>query len=196
MGLAETPVKYLTKVVLFNGMKMTLFSLDGNTWSTRKVELSEIKARQELQRAELAGKKEDGEDDAIASGGSKLAEEEHDGPPVHDEDDAPVRKSKLDDEDQDEDDDAEASSALSDSDDDDSVDEATLERARQTLRAKGRGTGNLPTKPAAAQFAKAKPSGKVAPKKVAVAKPKPKAKKIAIAAKKKVKPAGKKKKAA
>ena len=59
MGQTATQTKYLTKVVLFNGQKMTLFSLDGNTWSTRKVELAEIKQRHELQRAELAGKKEE-----------------------------------------------------------------------------------------------------------------------------------------
>lgn len=61
MGLAETKTKYLTKVVMFSGHKMTLFSLDGNTWSTRKQELADVIARQEQKRAELAGKKEEPE---------------------------------------------------------------------------------------------------------------------------------------
>lgn len=59
MGQEETKAQFLTKTVQFNGQKMTLFSLDGNTWSTRKLELAEIKQRHELQRAELAGKPEE-----------------------------------------------------------------------------------------------------------------------------------------
>ncbi|RIL00008.1 MAG: hypothetical protein DCC75_14115 [Proteobacteria bacterium] len=46
--------KYLTKTVKFNGKEMTLYSLDGATWSTRRNELITIKERQEAQRISLS----------------------------------------------------------------------------------------------------------------------------------------------
>ncbi|MBX7143670.1 MAG: hypothetical protein K1X79_04395 [Oligoflexia bacterium] len=44
-------IKYLSKTVKFAGKSMTLYSLDGMTWSSRKDELHQILARQEQERA-------------------------------------------------------------------------------------------------------------------------------------------------
>lgn len=55
-------IKYLTKSVTFSGKEITLFSLDGLTWSTRRSELLTIKERQERDRVSFAAlKEEDGE---------------------------------------------------------------------------------------------------------------------------------------
>ncbi len=43
-------VKYLSKGVKFAGKQVTLYSLDGATWSTRKEELHQILERQEAER--------------------------------------------------------------------------------------------------------------------------------------------------
>lgn len=43
-------VKYLTKVVKFGKESLTLYSLDGNTWSSRRQELTEIMNRHEQER--------------------------------------------------------------------------------------------------------------------------------------------------
>lgn len=45
--------KYLTKTVSFGSSQVTLFSLDGNTWSTHSEELSEILERHEHERQVL-----------------------------------------------------------------------------------------------------------------------------------------------
>lgn len=44
-------VKYLSKTVKFAGKNMTLYSLDGMTWSSRKDELHQILERQDQERA-------------------------------------------------------------------------------------------------------------------------------------------------
>lgn len=43
--------KYFSKEVKYSGKKVTLFSLDGQVWSTRKEELAEIMERHENERA-------------------------------------------------------------------------------------------------------------------------------------------------
>ena len=45
--------KYMQKTVAFNGKQMTLFSLDGITWSSRKDELAQILERHEQERANI-----------------------------------------------------------------------------------------------------------------------------------------------
>lgn len=45
--------KYISKVVKFGGKELTLFSIDGTTWSTKRTELEAIRERQEAQRANL-----------------------------------------------------------------------------------------------------------------------------------------------
>jgi hypothetical protein len=67
--------KYLTKVIQFNGLKMTLYSLDGQTWSSRKVELVNILERREQQRLALAGKTDETEAAGIIAGGPIKATE-------------------------------------------------------------------------------------------------------------------------
>lgn len=52
-------IKYLTKTVTFGGSTLTLFSIDGSTWSTRKQELLEIKERQERDKVSFAAIKEE-----------------------------------------------------------------------------------------------------------------------------------------
>ena len=47
--------KYLKKKVEFNGSTLVMFSLDGDTWSTRKEELLEIVERHELQKQNFGG---------------------------------------------------------------------------------------------------------------------------------------------
>lgn len=47
--------KYLKKKVDFNGSTLVMFSLDGDTWSTRKEELLEIVERHELQKQNFGG---------------------------------------------------------------------------------------------------------------------------------------------
>lgn len=46
--------KYLTKTVKFKGQNLTLYSLDGAVWSSRKDELSQILERHEAERQKLA----------------------------------------------------------------------------------------------------------------------------------------------
>lgn len=43
-------LKYLTKTVKFGGKDLILYSLDGMTWSTRRMELMAVKERHEAQR--------------------------------------------------------------------------------------------------------------------------------------------------
>jgi hypothetical protein len=60
-------IKYLSKTVAFQGKQISLFSIDGVTWSTRKQELLEIKERQERDKVSFAAiKEEDGETRVIA----------------------------------------------------------------------------------------------------------------------------------
>lgn len=57
--------KYLTKVVKFGNKSLTLYSLDGLTWSSRRAELQAIKERQEANRvtfAEIKGETQEAED--------------------------------------------------------------------------------------------------------------------------------------
>lgn len=53
----QKKAKYLSKIVTFGGKKITLFSIDGTTWSSKKDELHEIQERQERQRLALQGLK-------------------------------------------------------------------------------------------------------------------------------------------
>ncbi|WKZ56363.1 MAG: hypothetical protein QY326_06410 [Bdellovibrionota bacterium] len=46
--------KYLTKTVKFGGKTLTLFSIDGAVWSSRKDELTTIQERHEAERQKLA----------------------------------------------------------------------------------------------------------------------------------------------
>lgn len=48
--MAASKSNYLTKTVDFNDSKLTLYSLDGATWSSRKDELQVIKTRYEESR--------------------------------------------------------------------------------------------------------------------------------------------------
>ncbi|MGA1191605.1 MAG: hypothetical protein ACO3XO_04925 [Bdellovibrionota bacterium] len=48
--MAASKPNYLTKTVDFNDSKLTLYSLDGATWSSRKDELQVIKTRYEESR--------------------------------------------------------------------------------------------------------------------------------------------------
>lgn len=60
--------KYLTKSIKFGSQLVTLYSLDGLTWSTRRSELQTIKERIESQRITLgASKDEEGAPAAAAS---------------------------------------------------------------------------------------------------------------------------------
>ena len=52
-------IKYLTKSVSFAGKEITLYSLDGLTWSTRRSELLAIKERQERDKVSFAALKEE-----------------------------------------------------------------------------------------------------------------------------------------
>ena len=52
--MAETKVKYIKKIVKFGNQELTLWSIDGTTWSTRRSELAAIKERQESQRITLS----------------------------------------------------------------------------------------------------------------------------------------------
>ncbi len=52
-------IKYLSKTVSFSGKSFTLFSIDGQTWSSRKQELLEIKERQERDKVSFAAVKEE-----------------------------------------------------------------------------------------------------------------------------------------
>ena len=47
--------KYLSKSVVFAGKKVTLFSMDGDTWSSRADELELIKERHEQEKANYGG---------------------------------------------------------------------------------------------------------------------------------------------
>ena len=144
MGQTATQTKYLTKIVQFNGQKMTLFSLDGNTWSTRKLELAEIKQRHELQRAELAGKAE--EADAATGPGADTEKPEEDS--IED-DGRPF--------------------SISEEDDVDDV-EASREKGRTRLRAKAaKPVAKLPAKPSFNKN-RGKPDIKISPKKKETAK--------------------------
>lgn len=53
--------KFLTKTVRFGTKTVTLFSIDGHTWSSRRSELHTIKERQEAQRVTLGDIKEEDE---------------------------------------------------------------------------------------------------------------------------------------
>lgn len=62
--MAQQREEYLTKTISFGSGTMTLYSLDGQTWSSRREELSVIKERQEQQRMILMGKKDEQEGEA------------------------------------------------------------------------------------------------------------------------------------
>ena len=46
-------IKYITKTVRFGGKELTLYSIDGTTWSTRRSELMSVKERHEAQRVTM-----------------------------------------------------------------------------------------------------------------------------------------------
>lgn len=48
-------MRYQKKVIAFGGKKVTLWSIDGITWSTRKNELLNVIERQEEERAKFGG---------------------------------------------------------------------------------------------------------------------------------------------
>jgi hypothetical protein len=48
-------IKYLTKIQKFAGQEVTLYSIDGATWSTRREELGEILERHERERVTFGG---------------------------------------------------------------------------------------------------------------------------------------------
>ena len=50
---AKSKNQYLTKKVKFGGKDMTLYSLDGMTWSSREGELEEIQARHEREKVTI-----------------------------------------------------------------------------------------------------------------------------------------------
>jgi hypothetical protein len=67
-------IKYLSKSVAFNGKTLTLFSIDGQTWSSRKQELLEIKERQERDKVSfVAIKEENGETRVAPKAKGKIA---------------------------------------------------------------------------------------------------------------------------
>lgn len=53
--MPEKSVRYMQKKVSFNGSQMTLFSIDGATWSSRKDELETIADRHEEERLIYGG---------------------------------------------------------------------------------------------------------------------------------------------
>src|SRR5690606_10717706 len=55
MSSKKKSSKYLKKTVEFQGSKLVLYSLDGDTWSSRKDELHEIVERHELQKQNFGG---------------------------------------------------------------------------------------------------------------------------------------------
>lgn len=57
--MASEKQKYLTKTVKFGSGFLTMYSIDGTTWSTRKEELHQIIARHEAERQKLAQLKVD-----------------------------------------------------------------------------------------------------------------------------------------
>lgn len=52
--MGDKKLKYLSKSIKFGGATMTLYSLDGFTWSSRKNELLEIKERHDRERVTMA----------------------------------------------------------------------------------------------------------------------------------------------
>jgi len=93
-------LKYLTKTVKFGSNSLTLYSIDGLTWSSKKQELTVIKDRLENQRVTLGGVKS--EDDE----GAKDKPEKDDEPVVtstDDDDEVPVKAAKVDADDEDDD---------------------------------------------------------------------------------------------
>lgn len=62
----EKTSKYMTKTTSFGGSSLTLYSIDGVTWSTRKDELDKIKERQEKERVLLDPNKAEDENLAEA----------------------------------------------------------------------------------------------------------------------------------
>ena len=66
--MAARTKKYHKKVVQFSGKKLTLYSLDGNTWSTRKTELEDIIERHEQERLKLASQTGKGKKPVPAAG--------------------------------------------------------------------------------------------------------------------------------
>ncbi len=66
--------KYLTKVVKFGKENLTLYSLDGNTWSSRRQELTDIANRHEQERLK-----------SIQAMGENAEREKEEGPPEEEE---------------------------------------------------------------------------------------------------------------
>lgn len=70
-------LKYLSKTVRFQGKEISLYSIDGVTWSTRRQELSQIKERQEAAKVSFAAiKEENGETKVVAKGPSGSEDED------------------------------------------------------------------------------------------------------------------------
>jgi len=81
MNMTQQREEYLTKTIRFGSGTMTLYSLDGQTWSSRPDELTNIKERQEQQRLVLMGKKEEAEEageGGISFGSAPKAKDESD----------------------------------------------------------------------------------------------------------------------
>lgn len=89
-------VKYLSKSVKFAGKQVTLYSLDGATWSTRKEELHQILERQEAERVsfnQLLGeaKAKEGQEEETESAEAVDPVIEDEMLPIEDEPPAPVK---------------------------------------------------------------------------------------------------------
>lgn len=86
--------EFLSKVVKFGTKSVTLFSLDGNTWSTRKAELQGILDRHEAERQKLLQNMGEAkaveESEKVASKPSDDEEETSDDAPIIVGDDADV----------------------------------------------------------------------------------------------------------
>lgn len=81
--------KYITKSVKFQGKEVTLYSLDGFTWSTRKQELALIKERQERDKVSFAAiKEENGETKVVPKVRAEVADGDDADPEIYDEEDA------------------------------------------------------------------------------------------------------------
>lgn len=71
--------KYMTKVVKFGKENLTLYSIDGNTWSSRRQELTDIMNRHEQERLksiQAMGEPLEGEKGAAEEGAAEEAEQD------------------------------------------------------------------------------------------------------------------------
>ena len=91
-------IRYLSKTVAFAGKSLTLFSIDGLTWSSRKQELLEIKERQERDKVSFAAIKESEEGAAALPSAKKkvISDDEEDTASIVAEEDYPIVDYSLD----------------------------------------------------------------------------------------------------